>query len=131
MCRSCSAPPRRPSPRSRTQRRIARTFIRAAKPRPSGVDRAEAIICRRAGAGDGIRGVAMINLIDMGQRARRAARTLALTPTERKNAALEAIASALLENADAVLAANAIDLERGRAAGLSASLLDRMLLTQA
>src|SRR4051812_3926885 len=73
----------------------------------------------------------MINLNDMGQRARRAARTLALAPTERKNAALEAIAAALLEHADTILAANAIDLEQGRAAGLSAALLDRMLLTQA
>src|SRR4051812_43753630 len=73
----------------------------------------------------------MINLNDIGMRARRAARSLALAPTERKNAALTAIASALLERADEVLAANAIDLERGRAAGLSASLLDRMLLTKA
>src|SRR5438045_1944677 len=73
----------------------------------------------------------MINLTDTGLRARRAARTLALAPTERKNAALDAIATALLERADEVLAANAIDVERGRAAGLSASLIDRMLLTQA
>src|SRR5258705_2436929 len=73
----------------------------------------------------------MINLTDMGARARHAARALALTPTDRKNAALEAIAAALLEHADAVLAANAIDVERGRAAGLADSLLDRMLLTQA
>ena len=34
----------------------------------------------------------MIDLNEMGQRARRAARVLALAPTERKNAALEAIA---------------------------------------
>jgi glutamate-5-semialdehyde dehydrogenase len=73
----------------------------------------------------------MIDLDTMGQRARRAARTLALAPTEQKNAALEAIAAALLEHAGEVLAANAIDVERGRAAGLSDSLLDRMLLTQA
>ncbi|MEO7910286.1 MAG: glutamate-5-semialdehyde dehydrogenase [Roseiflexaceae bacterium] len=73
----------------------------------------------------------MLDLNDMGARARYAARVLALTPTERKNAALEAIAAALLEHADAVLAANAIDMERGRAAGLADSLLDRMLLTQA
>lgn len=73
----------------------------------------------------------MLDLNAMGQRARRAARALALAPTERKNSALEAIATALLEHADAVLAANAIDVERGRAAGLADSLLDRMLLTQA
>src|SRR4051794_40632346 len=73
----------------------------------------------------------MLNLTDMGQHARRAARTLALASTERKNAALETIAAALLAHADAVLAANAIDLERGRAAGLTDALLDRMLLTHA
>jgi glutamate-5-semialdehyde dehydrogenase len=73
----------------------------------------------------------MLNLNDMGARARRAARALALIPTARKNAALEAIAAALLEHAGEVLQANAIDVERGRAAGLSTSLLDRMLLTQA
>ncbi|MBK9711390.1 MAG: glutamate-5-semialdehyde dehydrogenase [Kouleothrix sp.] len=73
----------------------------------------------------------MLDLTDMGQRARRAARTLALAPTERKNAALEAIAAALLDRAGEVLEANQIDMERGRAAGTSAALLDRMLLTQA
>jgi len=73
----------------------------------------------------------MLDLNDMGARARRAARALALTPTDRKNSALEAIAAALLEHAGEVLAANAIDVERGRAAGLSPALLDRMLLTQA
>ena len=66
-----------------------------------------------------------------GQRARAAGRALALISTERKNAALEAIASALIAHADQVLTANASDLEAGRAAGISASLLDRMLLTDA
>ena len=73
----------------------------------------------------------MNDLNNLGQRARRAARSLSLVPTERKNAALEAIAAALLERAGEVLAANAIDMERGSAAGMSASLLDRMLLTEA
>jgi glutamate-5-semialdehyde dehydrogenase len=71
----------------------------------------------------------MLDLNDMGARARRAARALALTSTERKNAALHAIADALRDNMATVLAANALDLERGRDAGLSAALLDRMLLT--
>jgi glutamate-5-semialdehyde dehydrogenase len=73
----------------------------------------------------------MIDMNALGQRARRAARGLALIATEQKNAALEAIAAALLERAPEVLAANAIDMERARAAGTAASLLDRMLLTQA
>lgn len=73
----------------------------------------------------------MIDLNEIGQRARAAARMLALADTTRKNAALEAIAAALLERADEVLAANAGDMERGRAAGMSPALLDRMLLTRA
>jgi len=73
----------------------------------------------------------MIDLNILGQRARRAARNLALIPTDRKNAALEAIAAALLDRAAEVLAANAIDMERGSTAGTATSLLDRMLLTQA
>jgi glutamate-5-semialdehyde dehydrogenase len=73
----------------------------------------------------------MIDLNEMGQRARRAARALALAPTEQKNAALNALAAALIERAGEVLEANAIDVERGRAAGLAPALLDRMLLTQA
>ncbi len=71
----------------------------------------------------------MLDLNDMGARARRAARALALTPTARKNAALHAIADALRDNMATILDANALDLERGRDAGLSAALLDRMLLT--
>jgi glutamate-5-semialdehyde dehydrogenase len=69
-----------------------------------------------------------MDLQQMGQRARRAARQLALTSTERKNNALHAIADALEASADEIIAANAIDLKRGRAAGLSDALLDRMLL---
>ncbi|KPV51021.1 gamma-glutamyl phosphate reductase [Kouleothrix aurantiaca] len=73
----------------------------------------------------------MLDLNAMGQRARRAARALSLASTAQKNAALEALASALTERASDVLAANAIDMERARAAGTTASLLDRMLLTEA
>jgi glutamate-5-semialdehyde dehydrogenase len=73
----------------------------------------------------------VIDLNDMGTRARRAARTLALASTEQKNAALHAIAAALADGGGAVLAANQADLEHGRAADLSDSLLDRMLLNEA
>ncbi|GAB4216169.1 MAG: glutamate-5-semialdehyde dehydrogenase [Roseiflexaceae bacterium] len=71
----------------------------------------------------------MIDLDQMGQRARAAARRLGLISTEQKNAALEAIAQALTARGEEVLAANAQDMERGRAIGTSAALLDRMLLT--
>jgi glutamate-5-semialdehyde dehydrogenase len=71
----------------------------------------------------------MLDLNDMGLRARRAGRALALTSTEQRNTALKTIAAALRTQADAVLDANAADTERGRAAGLSTALLDRLLLT--
>lgn len=69
-----------------------------------------------------------LDLNQVGRRARAAGRGLALLSTEQKNAALEAIATALIARADEVLQANAIDLEEGRSAGISDSLLDRMLL---
>jgi len=60
--------------------------------------------------------------------ARRAAVTLATVKTDQKNAALEAIASAVVENADRILAANELDLANGRENGLSAGLQDRLRL---
>jgi glutamate-5-semialdehyde dehydrogenase len=65
----------------------------------------------------------------MGRRARAAAATLAITPTAAKAAALRAAATALRQQRDAVLAANADDMARARAAGLSAAMLDRLALT--
>jgi glutamate-5-semialdehyde dehydrogenase len=69
-------------------------------------------------------------LIEMGQRAKRAARTLARLTTDQKNAALHCLADALVADQDAILAANAKDVEAGEANGLSASLIDRLLLNE-
>jgi glutamate-5-semialdehyde dehydrogenase len=60
--------------------------------------------------------------------ARAAARVLARTTSEIKNQALHNIAKALGTHADTILAANARDMEAGRASGLSSSLMDRLLL---
>jgi glutamate-5-semialdehyde dehydrogenase len=60
--------------------------------------------------------------------ARRAARGLALASADRKNAALERLAAALRDAGDALLAANRIDLENARAAGISGAMLDRLTL---
>jgi glutamate-5-semialdehyde dehydrogenase len=60
--------------------------------------------------------------------AKAAARRLAAVDTATKNAALIAIADALVERTPEVLAANALDLEAGRASGLSAALMDRLAL---
>ncbi len=68
---------------------------------------------------------------DLCRDARRASRTLASLDTATKNAALVAIADALIDRAPEILAANAQDLEAGRQAGLTSSLLDRLTLDPA
>ena len=60
--------------------------------------------------------------------ARTASRALATLDTDTKNAALLAIADALIERTDEIVEANARDLEAGQASGLSAALLDRLAL---
>ncbi|WP_448613551.1 glutamate-5-semialdehyde dehydrogenase [Modestobacter sp. URMC 112] len=65
------------------------------------------------------------------ERARKAARVLRTLPTEAKDAALTAMADALLERTDEVLAANAADVEAAAAEGTPASVLDRLRLDPA
>ncbi|MDQ3676970.1 MAG: glutamate-5-semialdehyde dehydrogenase [Actinomycetota bacterium] len=60
--------------------------------------------------------------------ARDAARVLGALDTDRKNAALSAIAGALIARTDEIVEANERDMEAGRAAGLDAALLDRLAL---
>ncbi len=67
----------------------------------------------------------------LGRAARAASRVIARTGTARKNAALLAIAERIDSQREAIAAANAEDLERGRANGLDAALLDRLELTPA
>ena len=67
----------------------------------------------------------------MGKRGQDAARQLATLPTERKDAALRAIASGLRQERAAILQANAEDVARAEAAGLTPALIDRLLLTPA
>ena len=65
----------------------------------------------------------------IGKRARAAARRLAVAPTETKNAALLAMADALVAATDTILAENAADLDRAAEAGMAASFVDRLTLT--
>lgn len=65
----------------------------------------------------------------MAEKARDAARLLANTSTEQRNRALLAMAAQLMAKQDEILAANAKDMEAGRADGMSESLLDRLELT--
>lgn len=67
----------------------------------------------------------------LAQQSKRASRLLTRISTDDKNACLEAMAEALLENADAIKEANARDMETGREMGLSNALLDRLLLDDA
>ena len=62
--------------------------------------------------------------------AKEAARKLRVLSSSKKNAALLAMAKALRERADEVLAANREDLDQGRERGLSKALLDRLALNQ-
>ncbi len=66
----------------------------------------------------------------IGERARSAARILAVATPEAKNAALLAMADQILANAPEILAANAIDLENAEKSGLSRSMLDRLRLDE-
>jgi glutamate-5-semialdehyde dehydrogenase len=72
--------------------------------------------------------VATAALVEKLQAARRASTVLATTKTERKNAALGAIAAAVVDEAASIIAGNELDLANGRENGLSAGLLDRLRL---
>jgi len=66
--------------------------------------------------------------LDKLERARTAARSLANVTTARKNAALTAIAEAIEAAVPEVVAANELDLRRGRESGMAEGLLDRLKL---
>ena len=69
-----------------------------------------------------------VAVLAVARRAREASRALATATRATKDAALRALADALVAATDRVLAANAEDLERGRANGMSPGLLDRLAL---
>ena len=68
-------------------------------------------------------------LMEIGRKAKLAARQLAYTSTESKNNALLAMAEALLKNEQEILKANAIDVQAGEKKGLKNSLVNRLKLT--
>jgi glutamate-5-semialdehyde dehydrogenase len=65
---------------------------------------------------------------DIGRRARKAARALALAPAAQKDKALLAMAKAIRAAAPEILAANEGDVAEARAAGVTGSFLDRLTL---
>jgi glutamate-5-semialdehyde dehydrogenase len=69
-------------------------------------------------------------MAELGRKARAAARPLAIASAEKKHAALVAMADAVVRSRTAILDANAIDMANGEEAGLPASFLDRLKLTE-
>ncbi|HRW73882.1 glutamate-5-semialdehyde dehydrogenase [Ottowia sp.] len=67
----------------------------------------------------------------MGQRARAASALMARSGAAARNQALRALARLLRENVAALQTANAPEIERARAAGLAAPMVDRLKLTPA
>jgi glutamate-5-semialdehyde dehydrogenase len=65
---------------------------------------------------------------DIGVRARRAARTLALASTAQKNDALAAMAASIRADQAAISAANAEDIAEARKGGMTPAFLDRLTL---
>ncbi len=66
---------------------------------------------------------------ELGVKAKRASLTLGSAATEQKNAALLAMAESLLGREEVILAANAEDLGRAAANGMSRAFIDRLTLT--
>ncbi len=69
-------------------------------------------------------------VVQLCRAAREAGRQLATATTNAKNDALRGGAQLLRDRASEVVEANQLDLEAGRAAGLTAALLDRLTLTR-
>ncbi|WP_457587006.1 glutamate-5-semialdehyde dehydrogenase [Ensifer canadensis] len=69
-------------------------------------------------------------MLEIGRQAKAASRPLAVATAERKHAALVAMAEIIVNRCDAILAANAIDLENARQSGVAASFIDRLTLTE-
>jgi glutamate-5-semialdehyde dehydrogenase len=67
---------------------------------------------------------------EIGAKAKTAASDLAFAPSAQKDAALLAAADAIWDGRTALLAANAGDMSRAEAKGLSKAMLDRLLLTE-
>jgi glutamate-5-semialdehyde dehydrogenase len=69
-------------------------------------------------------------MLDIGRKARAAARRLATASAERKYAALIGAAEAVRQRKADILAANAVDMENARAKGMTDAFQDRLLLTE-
>ena len=73
----------------------------------------------------------MTSLSELGQRAKAASLALALASTATKDAALAAAADLLSQRSEDILTANAADVERAKADGVPATIIDRLRLSDA
>jgi glutamate-5-semialdehyde dehydrogenase len=71
----------------------------------------------------------MTEMKALGEKARQAAASLAAASTEDKNRALKAMASAIRETSETILAANAKDIAAAKAKGVTGAMIDRLTLT--
>ena len=71
-----------------------------------------------------------MTVAELGKKAKGVQAFLSMVTTEDKNRVLSAIADALIEKQDVIIAANREDLANGKAAGLNAGLLDRLMLDE-
>ena len=71
------------------------------------------------------------SLTELGERAKRASRAMALAGTDAKDAALLAGADLLLQRSDEIITANEQDVERATAGGVSSAVVDRLRLSEA
>lgn len=72
-----------------------------------------------------------MDLIEIAKKCQRAAFEYAELSTDKKNLALEAIASLLEENSELIYKANAEDVNKAKERGLNEALVDRLTLTKA
>ncbi|ALV22545.1 glutamate-5-semialdehyde dehydrogenase [Carnobacterium antarcticum] len=70
----------------------------------------------------------METLIELGEKAKKASRYLAQASSKEKNAALQLMSEALLENASTILAANQQDLAAANENNIAETLVDRLVL---
>lgn len=76
------------------------------------------------------RAVTTTPISELGQRAKAASRFLATASTSQKDEALAAAADLLAARTDAILSANVVDVERAEAAGVTATVVDRLRLDE-
>ena len=69
-------------------------------------------------------------LVQLGEKAKKAARTLARASSSEKNEALKLMSLALVDHAEKILTANALDLIAAKENGISENMMDRLILTQ-